>query len=64
MNDASIANCVSLLRNISWENVLNSNDAGNAYKLFNDNFQDAINKAMPIKQIKINKKKDIQTLDH
>ena len=57
INDNSVTNCISILHNTDWNNVLQSNDTETAYEIFHEKLTKAVNDTMPIKKIKINKRK-------
>ena len=57
INDNSVTNCISILHNTDWNNVLQSNDTETAYEIFHEKLTKAVNDTMPIKKVKINKRK-------
>ena len=57
INDKTITSCISILHNTDWNNVLQSNDTETAYEIFHEKLTKAVNDTMPMKKLKINKRK-------
>ena len=57
VNTETINNCIANLQNICWDNVLGNTDLNNAYDIFICKLNHAINENMPLKKLKLNKKK-------
>lgn len=63
-NETNTRNFQNIMNNISWENVLNNDNAQEAYTNFHNSFQDAFERSFPYRSIKLGYKNRKSWLTH